>query len=161
MWTFTRWEGVRFWSSGLHLSVKSHHGLDLIIPGDLKLTPTAPCKLFREQPGTSASGVQCLGPCSILETLLLTCWRIHWQVLFQKLWPPEIQIISLGYCNSDKCLLSCINQYLLRSLFWWNGHSLAWTGCHSGSNSHRRSKFAGKKDSSGLLEVNSVMQYPH
>lgn len=79
----------------------------------------------------SASGVPCLGPCIILEILLLTHWGIHWQALLQKLWPLEIQIISSEYCNSDKLPLSCINQYLLRSLFWWNGHSLAWTGSHS------------------------------
>lgn len=46
--------------------------------------------------------IPCLGPCSNLEILLLTYWRIHWQVLLQKLCPSKIQIMSSGYCNSDE-----------------------------------------------------------
>ena len=165
MWTFIQWKGIRFWSSGLHLPVKSHQGHGLIIPGDLKLVPSTPCKLFREQPGTSARTSL---PVASHVLGHAASWRYcSWHTeeyidrfcckssghLKSKLCPSE-------YYNSDKCPLSCINQYLLRSLFWWNGHSLVWTGSHSGSSSHRRSKLPDRKDSSGLLEMNSVMQYP-
>jgi len=110
--------------------------------------------LFQDLPASSV-------PCSILQILLLSYWEIHWQVLLQNLWPPEIQIMSSDYCNSDKCPLSCSNHYILKSFFWWNGHSLAWTVSRSESNSRRRPKSPGKKDSSKFSEIISVMQYPN
>lgn len=73
-----------------------------------------------------------------------------------KLCPQNIAV----QINSPFISLSCIKQNLLRSLFWWNGHSLAGAGNHSRSSSHRRWKFPDKRYSSGLMKMNSVMQYP-
>lgn len=75
--TFVQQEGARFWSSGLYLSMKSYGGHGLLILGDLKLVASAPCKPFGEQSGTSASGIPHLGPCSILEIVILTYSGIH------------------------------------------------------------------------------------
>lgn len=110
----------------------------------------------------SASGVPCLGPWNTMDILLLTYWGIHSfccknsDHMRFKLCPQNIAVqINVAFIP-----LFCIKQYLLRSLFWWNGRSLNRTGNHLRSSSHKGSEFPDKRYSSGLIKMNSVMQYP-
>lgn len=167
-----RWSDVNFCTLGGRqvlefipsLSAMSHQGPGLVTPADLKLVPCTPWKLFREQPGTSLAVVsQVLD----LETPWTYCsWHTEEYTdsfcckssdhMKSKRCPQNISVqINVPFIS-----ISCIKQYLLRSLFWWNGHSPDGTGNHSWSSSHRRSKFPDKRYSSGLMKMNSVMQYP-
>lgn len=168
MWTFIHWEDIRFWSSFLSLSATSHQGHGLITSAELKLVPSTPWKLFREQPATSSwTSLTVVSHVLGFETPWTYCsWhteectdRFFWKSsdhMKSKLCPQNIAVQT----NTPFISLSWINQYLLRSVFWWNGHSLDGTGSHSRSSSHRRSAFPDKRYSSGLIKMNSVMQYP-
>lgn len=137
-----------------------------------KTGPVCPLELFWEQPRISAkisvtantNSVPQPGTCNTLgrvpNIFILTEEYIDYFWL-QKFWPPEIQNIIDWVTILWGCLLSWFSPYLLRSPFWQNLCSLVWMGSHSGSSSHRRSKFPDRKNSSGLLKMNLVMQYPY
>lgn len=140
----------------------------LITPSDQKLVPSTPCKLFREQPGTS-SRTSLTVVCHVLD--LETPWTYcSW---YTEEYTDSFCCKSSVHMKSKLCSqnvpvqinvpfisISCIKQYLIRSLFWWNGHSPDGTGSYSRSSSHRRSKFPDKRYSSGMMKMDSVMQYP-
>lgn len=107
MWTFIHWEDIRFWSSFLSLSATSHQGHGLITPAELKLVPSAPCKLFREQPGTSSwTSLTVVSHILGFETPWTYCsWHTEEctdRFFLEELWPHEIQIMSSEHCSSDK-----------------------------------------------------------
>lgn len=111
--------GIRFWSSGLHLSVKSHQGHGLIIPGDLKLVLPTPCKLFRQQPGTSAKTSHVLGHAATWRYCSSRTEEYIDRLCCKSSAHLKSKLCPQGIATQMKCPLSCINQYLLRSLFWW------------------------------------------
>lgn len=153
--------------------MKGHQGHSLKIPSDLKLVLSVPLN-SSESNLESQSRSQWLqtpivshtqpGTCNTLgrvpNIFILTEEYIDYFWL-QKFWPPEIQNIIDWVTILWGCLLSWFSPYLLRSPFWQNICSLVWMGSHSGSSSHRRSKFPDRKNSSGLLKMNLVMQYSY
>lgn len=149
--------------------MKGHQGHGLKIPSDLKLVLSVPLNSFesnlKPQPGSQWLQTPKVSH-SHMQHPRDSSWHLYTEEYIdyfwlQKFWPPEIQTMFNLVTILWECLLSWLSQYLLRSPFWQNFYSLVWMGSHSGSNSHRRSKFPDKKNSSGLLEMNLIMQYPH